>query len=205
MAWQALVGPALTAAGIGASLYGAMNQKRPSVPDIGAEIARIRQLYAEARAQATQEAMRVGQDLRGQAAQGLATRGILRSPVSENVFGRIREETQREVGRQTGRLAEAEAGAIGGALGQLLQLNMAAQEKRAQQDAARWGAVAGGIGALGDVAQNFQTPMEQPARFTPMAPQGQFSPMVPSPAAQQFTQGRTNQRLLAAMFGMVRR
>lgn len=189
--------------GTGLSLYQAFNQKRPQVPDISAEIARIRSLYAEAREQARQEVIRTGQDLRGQAAQGLATRGILRSPVSENVFGRIREETIRETGRQTGRIAEAEAGAIGGVLGQLLQLNMAAQERRSQQDAARWSAVAGAVGGLGNVAQNFSTPPRVPQQgFAPMAQPGQFGPIIPTPAAQQFTQGRTNQRLLASMFGL---
>lgn len=202
MAWQAAIGPILGAVGAGTALYGAFNQKRTQVPDIGAELARIRQLYAEARAQATQEAMRAGQELRGQAAQNLATRGILRSPVSENVFGKVTENTQREIGRATGQLALGEAQAMSGALGQLLQLNMAAQERRSQQDAARFGAIGGAVGSLGNVFGSFQRPAAQPAQFSGMAPQGQFSPMTPTPAAQQFTQGRTNQRLLASMFGL---
>ena len=140
---------ALLGAGIGSSagglLGGIFGRKKARVPDISAELAQIRGLFASAREEAFKSIDVQGQQARGLAASNLAARGTYRSGVAEHSFGRISGEVTQAKGQAAGQLAGQEANAIASVLQSLIGQRIQADNLNAQRSAA----LAGQFGSLG--------------------------------------------------------
>lgn len=133
-------------AGVGglAGALGAFGKtKKPQVPNIGAEMARISELFEQLKAQTTANINREAGQGRKLAASNLAGRGVYRSGVSENTFGALEGERLNSIATANAQLAGQEAGMRSALLSQLLGLNMEAQNREAQAGAARTGAITG--------------------------------------------------------------
>lgn len=153
MAWPIYAATALQAAGTARSLLS--KPKSISVPDISGELARIRAYYDQAAATARANLKQEAGEQRGLAASNLAARGIYSSPVSENVFGRMREALGRDIATSEANIGVQSANAQAQALGALLGANQQAQQFNAQQQAQRQAAIYGGLGSLGSSLLGF--------------------------------------------------
>ena len=140
---------ALLGAGIGSSagglLGGIFGRKKARVPDISAELAQIRGLFASAREEAFKAIDVQGQQARGLAASNLAGRGVLRSGVSESTFGELSRGVTQAKGQAAGQLAGQEANAIASVLQSLIGQRMQVEQLNQQRSAA----LAGQFGSLG--------------------------------------------------------
>lgn len=137
-----LAGLALGAGGLGYSIFGT---SAPKAPDISDELRRIRDLFDQARAAAIQSINYEATQARGQATANLAARGTYRSPVAENVYGKLQESRLRAIGAAEGALAGQQAKTQADVLNQLLGYNLAGQQAGAQREAA----IAGGLTSFG--------------------------------------------------------
>jgi hypothetical protein len=201
-------GLVLGAGGLAGSLLS--KPKSVAVPDISAELARIQALYEQARQNAVANIKYEAGQTRAQAASNLASRGIYRAPVSENVFGKLRESTGRDIATTEANIGVQSADAQSRMLQALLGAQQQASQYNAQQQAQRLSSIYGGLGSLGSAL--FSYGMNKPGQtdgqgsYTRMQPdtawQGfglgygapsqnlvpppQFGPMQPSPTAMQF-------------------
>ena len=141
----ALIGGGIGALAGGFGLFGKKRKQRKI--DIGAELARIRGLFESQRSQAEASIRRASGQQRGRVANNLAARGILRSPVSENSFQRVREAELAAVGQSNAQIGAAQANAESRLLSQLLGLRFA-QEQQADQRRASL------FGTLGSISGN---------------------------------------------------
>lgn len=146
-------GAALGAAGTIGSLLS--KPQRMSVPDISAELARIRAYYDQASATARANLKQEAGEQRGLAASNLAARGIYSSPVSENVFGRMRDALGRDIATSEANIGVQSANAQANALGALMGAQQQASQFNAQQQAQRQAAIYGGLGSLGSSLLSF--------------------------------------------------
>lgn len=136
-----LIGAGLggTLGGIAGGLFGG----RPKAPDISGELANIRALFDQMRAQATSNINYQAGLGRTAAASNLAGRGVYRSGVSENTFNQLERDRLNSIGNANASLAGEQAGMEGGLMRSLLGLNYDAQNRDAQAGAARTGALTG--------------------------------------------------------------
>lgn len=148
-----LLGTGLQAGGAIGSLLS--RPKKMEVPDIGAELARIRAYYDQAASVARQGITQRAGEARTQAASNLAARGIYSSPVSQNVFGRLEQERQRNLAESDSQIGLGSAQAQAGALGMLMGAQQQAQQYNNQLQAQRQAAIYGGLGQLGTSLMNF--------------------------------------------------
>lgn len=188
---------AIPAAISAASAIGGFLQKpqRVSIPDISAELARIRSYYETARQNAIANIKHEAGQMRGQAASNLAARGIYRAPVSENVFGRLREATGRDIATAEANIGVQSADAQSRALAALLGAQQQAQQFNAQAQAQRQAAIFGGLGSLGSAllqyGMNRPTTTGSPTAYPNVSP---VSAQVPS----QYALGVDSQNLFPA-------
>lgn len=151
--FAAIAGGLATAGGLAGSLLS--RPRSVSVPDISAELARIRAYYDQAAAVARQGITQRAGESRGLQASNLAARGIYSSPVSENVFGKLESDKQRNLAESDATIGMESARAQSGALGTLFGAQQQAQQYNASQQAQRQAAIYGGLGSLGSTLLNF--------------------------------------------------
>jgi len=148
LAGFALGGPfgAGIGAGLGGSaggLIGGLFGSKPKTPDISGELARISGLFAQLRAQQEVNINRQAGQGRRAAASNLAARGIYRAPVSENVFGQLESDRLNSIATANAQLAGQEAATRSRLLESLLGIQIGADQRAAQVDAARTGQLTG--------------------------------------------------------------
>lgn len=148
-----IAGGLSTAAGLAGSLLS--KPQRVSVPDIGAELARIRAYYDQAAAVARQGITQRAGEARGQTAANLAARGVYSSPVSENVFGKLESDKQRNLAESDSQIGLGSAQAQAQALGALFGAQQQAAQYNVAQQAQRQAAIYGGLGSLGSSLLGF--------------------------------------------------
>ena len=165
-----IAGGLSTAAGLAGSLFS--KPQRMNIPDIGAELARIRAYYDQAALVARQGITQRAGEARGQTAANLAARGVYSSPVSENSFGRLEAEKQRNLAESDASIGMGSAQAQAGALGTLFGANQQAQQYNAQQQAQRQAAIYGGLGSLGTSLLGFGLSGGQPGAGGPVGVPG---------------------------------
>jgi len=146
------------------------NRQRFQVPDISGELARVRALYEQARVQARANIKQEAAETRGQLAGNLATRGLLRAPVSENVFGRLREATSRDIATSEASIGAQEAGAISSLLSALLGARTQSQAGNVGLAQARTKDISGALGSVGGTLLNIGLNRPGGGGQTPMAP-----------------------------------
>ena len=169
--WAGLA--ALSAAPLIAGLFG---KKRGSSVDISGELANIRAQIAKAREAATANINRHAALGRRSAADNLATRGVYRSPVAENTFGRLEVGRLAAIGEAEGQLAGQQAGLESQLLSALLGYKIQDERSASEANAGRVGAGASllaqllmaglgsggfgqpGGGSGGDFMRQLQTP-----------------------------------------------
>ncbi len=139
-----LAGAGLSGGSLLASLIGGGGRRGPSI-DVQAELDKISGIYQKAGATARSSIAAEAGRLKKSAASDLAARGILSSPVSENVFSEIRREELGAIANSEASLAREEAGARGALLRALLGESLGLQQLGDQRSAARTGAI-GGLG-----------------------------------------------------------
>ena len=181
MAWPIYAALALQAAGTGASFF----QKRPKmdVPDISAELARIRALYEQARQTAVANIKQEAGQARGLAASNLATRGIYRAPVSENVFGKMREAEGRDIATAEANIGVQSADAQARMLASLMGAQQQAQQYNLGLEQQRMAGLYQGLGSLGSAL--FSYGMNRPE----VQQQGSYTRMQPNAAWQNYGLG----------------
>lgn len=191
-----IAGLALSAGSLAAGFFN--KGSRPKVPDISAELGRIRALYDQARTAARANINAEAATGRQNLASNLATRGILRAPVSAAFGARLEDFRLREIANAEGQIAGQEAGAMTNALAALIGAEQNAQERNAQINAQRFGQLgalgstllmaglnnrpgAGRVAAPGVAGQSFTTP--QGFAFNPASlatPSARFNPALAS-------------------------
>ena len=124
----AIAGGAI-AGGLIGGFFGGGKKRQAQNVDISGELARIRGIFDQLRSQAKASAVRTGKQQRKQLASNLAARGTLRSAVSEHGFGRVREDTSRNIAAGEAALFGQQARTESGLLGTLLGLR---EKQRAQ-------------------------------------------------------------------------
>jgi hypothetical protein len=155
----AAAGLALSAGSLGYSIFGGKRQKQF---DISGELGRIGDLYAQARESARAAVNREAALGRRNTADNLAARGVYRSPVAENSFGRLEERRLGAIADVEGSLAGEEARTKAGVLSAGLGYAAAEEDRRMQRTAA----IAGGVSSLGNSLLFFgpgATPEPKPA------------------------------------------
>ena len=131
---------------VGTTAYSIFGPKpKQKVPDISAELGRIRALYEQAKAAARANINAEAATGRQNLASNLATRGILRAPVSAAFGARLEDARLREIANAEGQLAGQEAGSLSQALAALIGAEQTAQQRNEEIRAARFGQ----LGALG--------------------------------------------------------
>lgn len=125
----------------GAGLAGSLLQKRPGLPDISGELAKIDGLFARMSQLGTDRINKESAKGRGLAASNLASRGTYRSNVAENTFNALEGERIGAISDLEANIAGQQAATRSNLLRALLGLNIDAQNQRAQQNAGRWGAL----------------------------------------------------------------
>lgn len=156
----AMIGIPLLGAGFGGSVGGMFGKKRKG-PDISGELARIGELFAQARAAARAEITADFNDRRTLTASNLAARGTYSSPVSEASFGALESARSRAFGAAEGQLSAQEAKTRGDLLGVLLGMDAQASRGRDQASAALYGQI-GSIGTSLLLASMLKTPGQAP-------------------------------------------
>lgn len=141
-----------------------LGEDKPTPMDPSAELARIRALYGERRAALVSEIRGETARRRSQAAANLATRGILRAPVSEATFGEVRRVGMEAESKALGELAGQQAGVEAQLMAQYAQMNM---QREMQARAERNQLIAALIGGGASIASGFLT---APAAAAPAAP-----------------------------------
>lgn len=134
-----------TGGGILGGLFG--KKHKANLPDISGELARISALFEKARKASIENIKQQAGQTRKQSASNLASRGILRSRVSEHTFGEIDRAKLAAIGQAEGHLAGQEAGISARLLQSLMGQSFAAdqleQQRRQQGQAGLFGALGG--------------------------------------------------------------
>jgi len=151
---------AAAAAAMVANTVASFFQKRPKAPDITGELNNLRALIDEQRQSGLKAIDEDYGNQRAETATNLATRGIYRSPVSQNSFDRLGKARASAKSSFLGDLAGREATLRAGLYSGLLSSQQAAEQLRAQQNAARFGQAGSLFSALLMASLNRQKPEE---------------------------------------------
>ena len=172
----ALGGPAgaLIGAGLGSSIGGLggslfSKPKRLQVPDISAELARIRALYEEQARVAAANIKQMGAENLQALASNQASKGIYRAPVAAAGEQKVREATSRDIATSNAQIGAQSAGVQSEMLSRLLGAQQQAAQYNAEAQAQRQAAIYGGLGSLGSAL--FSYGMQRPQVGQTQAPQ----------------------------------
>ena len=133
----------LGAGGMLGGTVGGMFTKKQKRPDISGELARISAMFEAMREQGVKNVNREAAQGRSQAVNNMAGRGTYRSPVANATFNQLEGERVNAVANMNAHLMGQEAQMRSGLMRELLGLDAAAQDRSAQIDAQRGGALTG--------------------------------------------------------------
>ena len=154
--------------GLGGSLFS--KPKRVSVPDISAELARIRALYEEQARVAAANIKQMGAENLQALASNQASKGIYRAPVAAAGEQRVREATSRDIATSNAQIGAQSAGVQSEMLSRLLGAQQQAAQYNAEAQAQRQASIYGGLGSLGSALFSYgmqRPPAQQAGGFLP--------------------------------------